>query len=277
MNFAPQSCAMFDRTTWAVIAESAGALLGLVVLWRCALQPRAKAATVFRLPPWAAQLPDFLTFLLFTLVLYVAGGLGGALVCKPLHLSEDERLIFLTAAAQLGMLAGPVLYAIAFRQQFGLTVGPVGRSLVTGAATFLVSMPFVFVIGFVWSGVMKAVGLPVEKQPAIELFTRTKEHGWLSFLIIVAVVMAPVAEELIFRAGLFRYFRTRIPRWAAFVLPACLFAALHQNLASFGQLLALAIVFSAAYERTGEIGTSIVAHALFNLNTVILLLLGVDI
>ena len=48
------------------------------------------------------------------------------------------------------------------------------------------------------------------------------------------------------------------------VTPACLFAALHNHLASFAPLVVLGIVFSLAYERTGRIGTAIVAHALFN-------------
>ena len=41
--------------------------------------------------------------------------------------------------------------------------------------------------------------------------------------------------------------------------------------ASLAPLVVLAVAFSLAYERTGHIGTAIVAHALFNLNTVILI------
>jgi membrane protease YdiL (CAAX protease family) len=40
-------------------------------------------------------------------------------------------------------------------------------------------------------------------------------------------------------------------------------------------LVALGIIFSLAYERTGRIGTTIIAHGLFNLNTIILILCGV--
>ena len=90
-----------------------------------------------------------------------------------------------------------------------------------------------------------------------------------------SVVVAPVTEELIFRRGLFRWLRTRLPRPAALLLPAVLFAALHANLASFPALVVLGVIFSLAYERTGRIGTSIVAHALFNLHTILLVLAGV--
>ena len=40
-------------------------------------------------------------------------------------------------------------------------------------------------------------------------------------------------------------------------------------------LVVLAAVYCLAYERTGTIGTTIVAHALFNLNMTILILVGV--
>jgi membrane protease YdiL (CAAX protease family) len=92
----------------------------------------------------------------------------------------------------------------------------------------------------------------------------------------------PAAEEILFRAGLFRYLRTRIPRWAAIGLTSALFGALHVSwgspmvgLQSLLPLTALAVVFCLAYERTGLIGTTIVAHALFNLNTMFLVVSGI--
>ena len=59
-------------------------------------------------------------------------------------------------------------------------------------------------------------------------------------------------------------FHKWLPRWAALLFPAVLFGALHAHLASFAPLVVLGIVYSLAYERTGRIGTAIVAHALFN-------------
>ena len=98
----------------------------------------------------------------------------------------------------------------------------------------------------------------------------------ISGLLVAAIIIAPVTEELIFRAGIFRYMRTRLPRWAALLIPALLFGALHSNLASFVPLVAFGVVFSLAYERTGRIGTTMVAHALFNLTTALIALTGVD-
>ena len=99
-------------------------------------------------------------------------------------------------------------------------------------------------------------------------------------MIVLAVVVAPLTEELVFRAGLFRFLRGRVPRWLALVGPSLVFAMLHvdwstlQGLASLAPLVVLAVVFSLAYERTGHIGTPIVAHACFTLNTIFVILSG---
>ena len=38
----------------------------------------------------------------------------------------------------------------------------------------------------------------------------------------------------------------------------------------------LGVVFSIAYERTGHIATTMIAHSLFNLNTIMLVLVGLN-
>ncbi|HEY1848384.1 MAG TPA: CPBP family intramembrane glutamic endopeptidase, partial [Opitutaceae bacterium] len=101
-------------------------------------------------------------------------------------------------------------------------------------------------------------------------------------LVVVATLIVPITEEAVFRAGLYRYLRTRIPRSAAVILTSLLFAALHvdmsngyKGLVSVGPLFVLAAVFCVAYERTGTIATTMVAHSLFNLNTFLLVVSGI--
>jgi len=134
-----------------------------------------------------------------------------------------------------------------------------------------------------WEVLLRLSGLPVERQDLIGIFANVESSWMLALMISLAVLIAPITEELVFRAGLYRYFRTRIPRVVALVAPALFFAALHVNwdtlrgLSSLVPLVVLAVLFSIAYERTGNIGTPMVAHALFNLNTVALILSGVTV
>jgi membrane protease YdiL (CAAX protease family) len=125
--------------------------------------------------------------------------------------------------------------------------------------------------------------LPIEGQDVVGLFVNAHSIAAKATLFVLAVCVAPVTEELVFRAGLFRYLRTRFPRRVSLLGPALIFGALHvdwkslDGLAAFAPLTVLGMILSLAYERTGRIGTAIVAHALFNLNTILLLLAGVNV
>lgn len=131
-------------------------------------------------------------------------------------------------------------------------------------------------VGFAWKTLLEAAGVSVNEQDMVGLFRNTDDPLLFSLLLILAIVIAPITEELLFRAGLFRYLRTRIPRSLALLAPAFLFAILHGNLVTLAPLLALGMVFSLAYERTGSVVVPIVAHALFNLNTVLLIMAGFE-
>jgi membrane protease YdiL (CAAX protease family) len=143
-----------------------------------------------------------------------------------------------------------------------------------GAGTFLAAMPLLVLTSLAWRALLQLLGLPAERQALVDLFQQAESGPLLALLIAIAVGLAPITEEIVFRAGLFRYARTRLPRALALLAPAILFAALHANLSSFAPLVVLAVVFSLAYERTGSIGVPIIAHGLFNLNTVVLILSG---
>jgi membrane protease YdiL (CAAX protease family) len=278
-------------TTAAECIELALAGAGCVLLWQKVLRPSARATRATALATWNTSPADFLIFLLHV----VAGGfLAGVLattLAKPLQLSGDFRTIFNGGLGQLGMLAGVALYHLQARLAARnepvaapRATAPAGQSVfISGAATFLIALPLVILASKLWELLLSLLGLPAEKQNLVEMFLRTDSGWFLVLLVALATIVAPITEELIFRAGLFRYLRTRLPRPLAFLLPALLFASLHvddwktlEGFASFAPLTTLALIFSFSYERTGRIGTPIVAHALFNLNTVLLLLAGVN-
>ena len=276
---------MPDRiATVATSVELALIFVGLVLLWRLALSPAARGnPRLPMLPKWEIEVTVFLQFLLFVVGGSFATGLLAQLWLRFFPLHGDAAITFKNVAAQAGLLLG----VAAFRR--GVERPPpdsaprlgVAGTARTGAAIFLLSLPLVTVTGLAWQFALKLCGLPVEKQDLITMFSNAESPAILAAMMVLAVVVAPVTEELIFRAGIFRYLRGRIPRWAAFVLPAVFFAALHVNwttldgLASFAPLVTLAVIFSLGYERTGRIGPSIIAHALFNLHTVVLILCGV--
>jgi len=259
-----------------IVVELFLLLAGCVLLWRLGLSPDAR-----RQPPvlakWELKANDFLFFVW----LVVCGGFLTQLAALPLlkmAARGDTATLMLTGAA---FHAGMLLGVIAFTFTRGKAAGPIPASapsrvriLPAGLATFAIVLPLVTAASLLWQALLGALGVPAEPQDLIALFAEAKSVPLLVMMIIVATVMAPVTEELVFRGGFFRYARFRLPRWAALTLPACLFAALHTNLASFVPLALLGVIFSLAYERTGRIAVPIIAHGLFNLNTIILILAG---
>ena len=84
--------------------------------------------------------------------------------------------------------------------------------------------------------------------------------GWL----FTAVVLAPLAEELLFRGILYtlikQHGRPRLALWGT----SLLFGAIHFNLAALPSLCFLGLVFAWLYERTGNLLAPVTAHVLFN-------------
>ncbi len=82
--------------------------------------------------------------------------------------------------------------------------------------------------------------------------------------VLVAVVMAPVFEEILFRGFLFRGLANSFGWvWGA-LISAAVFGGAHLQLDVFLPLAALGFILAWAYQRTGSLWTNITMHALFN-------------
>lgn len=271
-----------SATDVVILLEYLLMLGGAVLAWRLVLSPRARAsaAAAPRLPEWDLPAPDFLVFLFVIAAGGILAAFAAGLILHAFKLPEDTKTIISSAAFQFGLLLGPA--ALPLKLGHHPLRPPLDRAtLLSGVTTFVIALPFVTIVNLLWLGFLKLAHLPAEQQDLLRLFGQAKSPVLLGLMIVLATVIAPVTEELLFRATLFRYLRTRVPRWIALLLPGTIFAALHvtwknyDGLSSFLPLIALAVVFSLAYQRTGRIATVMVAHGLFNLHTIVLLLCGV--
>ena len=192
--------------------------------------------------------------------------------------------IFTGAALQLGILAGLghawFWHLRPSRRPAPSTPTPPHvalplSSILRGAFfTFLVAMIVVGPASLLWQSFLKWCGVKAPPQDLVRLFGETGDLPSLVVLVTLAIVVAPLTEELAFRIGLFRWLRGRAPRGVALLLPSLVFAALHGYLSVFAPLVLLAVILALAYEHYGHPVVPILAHALFNLNSVALLLAG---
>jgi len=136
------------------------------------------------------------------------------------------------------------------------------------------STPFWPTVG--WTLLAFALMLGIEVA-VIELLgvddTEIDELGKLSGLAgiavaIVIVLLAPVAEEIFFRAFFYRALRTRMRIWSASLLTGCVFASVHLQYYAEPVLLLIIAAFGVVqcllYERTGSLFAVIATHAAFN-------------
>jgi membrane protease YdiL (CAAX protease family) len=262
--------------------EIAVALCGLWLLWRLFVSPRAPKAEV-RLQAWQLPAIDFACYVFFAIAGFLALSAAAGLVLKRVHLSEDAIKILGGAVQDVGLLLGIYGFHRFYLKNAARPDSrpPIGDAIKSGACTFFIAVLLVDVTGLIWGYILTELGLPMVNQDLVDVAQNTNSQWLKGCLMVIAVGLAPLAEEIIFRGGLFRYFRTRIPRSLAIVLTSALFGALHMSwdsslvgLPSVVPLMVLAAVFCLAYERTGKLGTVIVAHAFFNLYTFILVAAG---
>lgn len=93
--------------------------------------------------------------------------------------------------------------------------------------------------------------------------TMTGQPVWLLFLTVG--LLAPAAEELIFRGLVFRRMKDFMNPWAAIILSALLFGIYHGNMIQFLYASLMGILLAVIYHRTGTLWTSILAHVVANL------------
>ncbi len=277
-----------DEMTPAAFAaagfEIAVLLCGAWMIWRHVLSRRGREESQPRLAGWTLPGVDFACLLAFAFLgPAIAGALMGYLL-PPSRLGSDAALVATSAAMHAGILLGIASFYLVFGQRVRgpAPAAPAPSAFKSGVLTFLVAMPLVLGTSYAWEFILSKMGWPEEQQELVDILENTHSLALKLLLLSVATLVVPVTEEVVFRAGLFRYFRTRAPRWSAIVVTSALFAALHLSydkhlvgLPSLAPLFVLAVVFCLAYERTGNIGTTIVAHSLFNLNMFILIVAGI--
>jgi len=102
-----------------------------------------------------------------------------------------------------------------------------------------------------------------------------KHPGWKErcSLIAMATLVAPIAEEFIFRGYLYGVMRRFIGRVPGIALSSLLFAAMHLHLPSMPGLTVLAVALCLLYERTGSLWSNIMVHATFNTISIVMLLI----
>lgn len=235
------------------------------------LTPSLRARTALSQSPFAA----FQTALVLSTALLFA---LAALFQSPAAEPPKESALFM----------GPLFYAftglltvmlcltysrIPAKRAFFVPGCTAGQALRKGLLYGLAVLPPVTLLSLLTTTLTEKLGYEPQLQDIFDwLSNDAYAAGTRAFMMVAAVVIAPVVEELLFRGILFpAVLKGRSFLFAALV-SGTFFALVHLHAPSFLPLLVLGIAFSAGYAATGSILTPIIMHALFNLTSVVFFL-----
>jgi membrane protease YdiL (CAAX protease family) len=92
----------------------------------------------------------------------------------------------------------------------------------------------------------------------------------IAMTVVIAGLLGPLVEEVVFRGVVFGALSDLLPGWAAIVLSALIFAALHFNMYLFVPAFIVGVALALIYARSGSLWPAVVLHSLYNLTSIVL-------
>ena len=135
--------------------------------------------------------------------------------------------------------------------------------------TYLLVFPWVLLVSIAVENVAKSLDPAAAKEKHV-IFTvwQGEQDGMTIFKLVAicsAVIVAPIAEEILFRGVLQRMLQrlTRRPIFAV-LMTSLAFALIHEPWTLWPGVFLLSVFLGQAYFRTGNLLVPILAHAIFN-------------
>jgi membrane protease YdiL (CAAX protease family) len=155
-------------------------------------------------------------------------------------------------------------HGISWSAGFGFSFFKLGRSLLFAATVGVAVLPIVWSLGQLSAKIMRSLQVDPVAQPTIQTLQGAISMDLKILIGILAVIVAPFAEEVVFRGILYPFIKQRgFPRLALWGT-SILFAAIHGNAMIFLPLTFLAVILTLLYETTNNLLAPIVTHSLFN-------------
>jgi membrane protease YdiL (CAAX protease family) len=154
-------------------------------------------------------------------------------------------------------------FELSWTTAFGFGNAPV-LTLGVGVLVGILFTPFAWALQAGIALVMENLSVDAVEQTAVEVLRTAESTDNRVILGIAAVLIAPIAEEVLFRDILYPFVKQRgFPRLALWIT-SVMFASIHLNVVAFVPLVVLAVVLTLLYEKTGNLLAPISAHMAFN-------------
>lgn len=227
---------MISQKSWSI--DAVARLVCGVIVTACAGIILAGLLNIKKLAMAAGQI-EFLQIMLSILFLQ-----GGVLIWVALFLRESK---------------------LSWREAFGLRPPSRLKAISSGLLVGLMIVPAAGAMQLLSETVMEMLGARPQAQEAVKALETGGMTATESMLLGgFAILLAPIAEETLFRGVLYPTIKQlgypRLALWATSIL----FGALHGNSPTLFPLVMLGLLFVYLYEASGSLLTPIAAHMMFN-------------
>jgi membrane protease YdiL (CAAX protease family) len=258
----------------ALVCLGIAAGVGLVLHWikRPVRMPELAGRLSARALPWQMVLIFFgivLGFYLLASWLY--------LLLFPNSGIEPKTVIFQTLFFHLPVLG---LLGLLFHisgvqggELFGIHRKTAPALLGLSVIYYLAALPLLWFYSALYQILLHQFGCDFYMQDIAQVLLAPAPWLVRTGLFVIAIIVAPVFEEIVFRGILLPFMVRRTGFWPGIILVSLVFGGMHFHLPSLLPLFLLSAMFSLAYARTQSLLVPIGMHILFNGVTVALLLL----
>jgi membrane protease YdiL (CAAX protease family) len=155
-------------------------------------------------------------------------------------------------------------HRVGWKAAFGFASGNRGQVVGLGLAAALVMLPVSWTLNLTSAWVMTRIHVEPVAQQSVQTLETTVSVAARIYFGVIAILIAPVVEELLFRGILYPAIKHRGHPRLALWGTSIFFALTHNNLMTFVPLTVLALALTLVYERTDNLASSMITHSLFN-------------
>jgi membrane protease YdiL (CAAX protease family) len=160
----------------------------------------------------------------------------------------------------------------------GLRIGGIGKLLrdtFVGIISYVAAMIPVLLVLTLYSFVLVLFEVDVSSgtHPIVPILTESKSDSTIIWIMLLAVVVAPFVEEIMFRGALYSWLRARSGAAVSIFVSSFIFAMIHpQGLIGIVPLTCIGVVLALIREWRGNLTSCMIAHACFNGGTLLIAL-----
>jgi membrane protease YdiL (CAAX protease family) len=180
-------------------------------------------------------------------------------------ISSALEAVFLIAPLVYASRAAPSELQGAARLRAALPALGLGTlELIPTVWATVIAIAVIFGSSLAYDGARQALHLPL-KTNADQLLEQAKYEPYTVIAtLLVAVLVAPICEEIFFRGFVFPGLARGMPLWGAIVASAVLFGVAHADLGSLVVLYIIGVVLAVVRWRTHSLWPGVVVHTLNN-------------